>query len=215
MSRSDKINRVFGTVIVILIIIGGVLTVRVDDDAPTLWDKLSVRLQQQFGTSWEEIKDTPEFEKLINSGVPEEAIYTHIIKKEKYELHPVTNDDVIRIAISSPDYREWVLKDAKYSCDPGSLLPDAVEKIEPHAEDDIAYARMYFGIFPYEAYHETYTITKITLHGRQTTMQQQLNWQPFTSSKDDIHIFVVSQDEMDILVQLIRKCGVIWDCGEW
>ena len=89
MPRNDKRNRVFGTVIVIMIIVGGVLTAKVDDGALTLWDKLSI----------------------------------------------------------------W--------------------------------------------------------------MQQQLNWQPFTNTKEDIHIFVVSQNEMELLEQLISKCGFFWDCGEW
>ncbi len=212
MSRSEKINRVVGTVIAILVIVGGVLTVKVDDDALTLWDKLSIWMQQQYGTSWEEIKNTPEFRQLISSGVPEDAIYTHITKKGRTELHPVTNNDIIRIVISSPTYREWVLKKARYSYAPGSLLPDVVEKIEPVAVDGIAYADIYFGTFPQEAYHETYTISKITLQGEQATMQRQLNWQPFTSTKEDVHILVVSQDEMELLVQLIRKCGVIWAC---
>lgn len=197
-----------GIIITVVVLLACVLTAKVDDRADTLWDKLGDWIRREYGMSLDELNATPEMKQLRDSGLPEEAIYPSIQGQYgKGDLYTVTDNSYVTVRVlSSPPYREWTVKDAGWTYDRGSLLPDVVAKLEPVESGDSACARVYFGTFPPEAYHQTYTMASITVHGTQATMQRQLNWQPWSSTRKDIEFFVVSQEEKDILVKLHNMC---------
>jgi hypothetical protein len=207
-----KFKTIFNSLILIIFIVAGVLFTKINDQ-PTLWDKLVNRFRQEFGMSLEELNATPEMKKLRESGLPEEAIYPYIQGPQKSsDLYPVTDNSTVTVFVASGDYEKWSVKNASFSDYSGAQIDDVVQKVEPMEGGSvgIAYAMVYFGSFPPGAYHQTYTMHEITLNGTQTTIKQQLNWQPFFLTRRDVNFLVVSQEEMDLLNKVRKMCKAKW-----
>lgn len=197
---NEIVTFLFSIIILVVLYVVGV-------GKPTLLQKMIKSWRIAHGISLEQLNATTEMQILRDSGIPEEAIYAYILSPVydlDASLYPVNHG--VLVQMGDPPYKEWTLKDAKYSQIEEEQLPVVVEKIEPVKKGYYSYAKIEFGTFPPETYHQTFTIPTIRVYGTQANIARQLNWQPWELARRDIKFFVVSPEELSILVEVRRMC---------